>query len=261
MFAAKNFLGVTLVELLLAITLSLVLGNILYELYGVARSQQALQAELWTLQERAQLASQWLIQAVHESHYQTCGRFLSGLQGTSQGIITQTVGQQEDILQRTMEDPSRIWVEGFLPVTIGDQLIITDCHSTESFKIKKIISHTHETQEIITVFPLTKLFARSATLNKLEVQHYFMSETHRKSKNHPTIYGLFLQKNNGRTQTLVDGITEFNLHYTVKTNHGIQEIAATELTQSMHVLGVAFALTFSTKHLKKLWYIYAATPQ
>src|SRR3990167_11166053 len=74
MLKRKNSNGMTLIELMLALTLSTFILSFLYEIYLAAENNRRMQHNLMTIQENTQLISQLIAQHVRMSGYAGCAK-------------------------------------------------------------------------------------------------------------------------------------------------------------------------------------------
>ena len=67
MFARKNIRGISLIELMLGVTLSTLVINILFEIYLASQNNHLMQNNLITMQENVRLISQIITKKIRMS--------------------------------------------------------------------------------------------------------------------------------------------------------------------------------------------------
>jgi len=245
LFSRKNKLsGLTLLELLIACSLSLVLIISLTASYLTAYQAQQIQSAFVTQQEQATLVIQRLNLILRSAGYHGCGASNDRLYpkieikqiNHSDSLTVWQASHNRVTVMDNMKNFYSIRVEPEPHLSIGDQILISDCETVEMGQVREIVFEKNQ-QILLLSQPLNKLYQRYAEVSKIAKITFFVSESHKKP-----FYALYQQINAQPKQEWVTGIKKINIHYDHDHN------------------SVAIQLTFSPNFsfLVKHWYSYVA---
>lgn len=281
----KNIIGVTLIELMLSLLLSLLIMSAIGEIYLAVLNSYLAQQTLLTVQENAQLTSELLTNQIRMAGYVGCAKLTDeitlknngqlnfnlhnklasykdpAMKAGTDAISFWQASQQNAVLIKNMLYPNRLLATAAMKFSAGEQLIISDCKTVELFSIKKILVKENGQQEIIPLLPLHKLYKAQAEINKLEFKRYFIGKTGRLDYLGQPIYALYQRERDGRKVELVESIEAMEIYFTKIVNGRLVEYPADAVISTSDVVGVGFAFMLSslTKPvLHKKWYTYVA---
>ncbi len=258
MFKRKNSIGITLIELMLALSLSIFLISLLFEIYLIAENSQLTQAALISLQENEQILSQLVLRHIRMAGYAGCEKLaddfpfynhltekvsLSNKIQLSQqsGVTLWHAGIESALLIKPMRGFATFYATANPPFAIGDKLIISDCKTADLFSIKQISILSNGIQKIVTTVPLNKLYAENAEVREFVWESFFVSDTGRLDLQQKPVYALFMRGQDDRKTELVEGVTSM-------------QVELDQMENGAAVVGVAFAFTI----LNKTWHTYVS---
>ncbi len=274
----RNFIrGITLLEILLSLFLSIGLFAILITIYLTTVKNAAIQAAYYSIQQNSQLALQILARDIHSAGYIGCGRLTEDFPvqtylhyslrpnnkiiGEDSAITVRSASTESAYLPLSMDSLQVLFVSLDAHFSRQDVVIVSDCESAEIFQIKSIESAGENQQKIITQMPLHKHYAQYAEVSKLEENHYVVADTKRVDSTGKIIKALFRRYASGHNLELVEGVQQLQFEYDVLRNNSIVRVHANAVTDWATVVGVAMAVTvhaMSAYPLQKMEYGYAA---
>lgn len=268
MFNKKNQLGMTLIEMMLALSLSIFLISVVLKMYLIAESSQIAQTDLLTIQQNMQMISQILKHEVKASSYFGCAKFtddfpfknnsiyilnqknrIEKYQNTDVKAGTDAIrfwhaSARSAFLVKTMRGYSDLYVSASLPIKSGDNLIISDCQTAEIFQVKQVLVIDNNTKKIVSKNPLSQFYKIHSEINLLEVVVYFIGANN----------ALFTKDVRGNKSELVEGISQMKITIYQIENNKLTAHSVGDLTNSGEIKGISFDLDL----LHKKWYVYAA---
>jgi len=268
MFNKKNQLGMTLIEMMLALSLSIFLISVVTEMYLISENSQIAQTGLLSIQQNMQMISQILKHEVKASSYFGCAKFTDEFpfKNNSSYILNQKSRvekyQNADVkagtdairfwhasarsafLVKTMRGYSDLYVSASLPIKAGDDLIISDCQTADVFQVKQVLVIDNNTKKIVSTKPLSQFYKIHSEVNLLEIVAYFIGATN----------GLYTKDEHGNKSELVEGVSEMKITISQIENNKLTEHLIGDLTHSAEIKGISFDLDL----LHKKWYVYAA---
>ncbi len=268
MFVRKNCVGITLIELMLALVLSLSLIYLVFEIYLIAEKNRLTQTALTTIQENTQVVTQLLKRQVRASTYFGCAKLTDNfpfvnhthfvlnaknkikkyqdadMKSGTDGIQFWHASIENTVLIKTMRGYSDLYVTSSLPISIQDNLIISDCKTAEAFQVKEIVPFQDGTEKIISTKPLTKLFSVHAEVNKLEIKSYYIGSESQ----------LVSRDSYGNKTELADNISQMKIFFSRIEDNQLIEHPLNELIDSDEIKSVSFVLNF----VDKTWPVYVA---
>lgn len=277
----------TLIEMLLALTLSLFMLSMIFQLYEVAENSRASQEALIDIEENANAVSDILQRAVHESRYFGCAKLTddfpfvnhlsfklnqhnkieeyhdAAIKVGTDAIHFWHSSIRNTALIKTMRGYSELYVNKnkSLPLSENDNVILSDCKTAEAFQIRQVVPIDKNTIKIISKIPLSKFYPVHSEVNKLDVQAYFVGLTKRMDKDHHPISALFLKNNAGKKQELVENISNMKIYFSQIENNRLIEHALNELTDSSDIKNISFIIDLTSNtglDLHKKRYVYVA---
>jgi len=255
----------TMIEMMLALVLSLFMMVSLFEIYLIAENNKHSRTALISIQENTQILRQILKQPIQMAGYFGCAKLTDDFpfKNNSSYLLNQNnkiliyhntesksgsdairiwhASIKNNVLLQPMRDDSTLYLSSNFSVQAGDKLIISDCVTAELFQVKNVFLMPSGTQRIETLMPLDKLFQANAEINKLEIESYYIADTGRMNAKHQAIYALFSKDINGYKSELVEGVSALKI---IKTSNSVS---------------IAFELTSpDVSELHKNGYLYVA---
>lgn len=262
--------GVTLIELMLALSLSLLLLGFVFEIVVTSERYFHLQTALQQNQESALAAIDILKSEIRQAGHIGCAKLtpdfplysLSHYSITAQNKLVS--GSNNTITVRYAEYPSVALVTPVLdgktlctnkdiPMKLNDILLISDCKHAELVQIDAALSHCATTRQL-----LHYQFDHLAELSRFRINTYFVRKTARKDRSGVKVSSLFMSNINGRAMELVEGINHMSLAYTIYRDGRLITLSANEISDWSQIRGVAIDLEVSVFPVKKMWHAYVA---
>lgn len=275
----------TLIELMLGLSLSILMISIIFEMYLIADKSRITQNTLISIQENAQIISEILKHQIQASTYFGCQKLTDDFyfknnsplllnpknriehyqdgdikKGTD-AIRFWNVSTRSALLYKKMLSYSELYASRDMRIAMDDDLIISDCRTTEVFRVKEILSVDKNIQKIVTTKPLSKFYNINSELNRLEIKSYFIGATGRFDKNNNSIYALFTKDNKKNKAELVEGISEMKIFFSTLKDNKLTEYSIKELTNSGEIKSLSFNFdltAISSYDVHKKWYLYVA---
>lgn len=235
--------GLTLIELMLALTVTTMIFTILITVYISAENNFLQQSTLSREQENARLAIELLSTDIRMAGYVGCLKITADfplkniidaknkISVTTNTITVRHVNLMHANLLKEMRGESTLHVTPKPDFVLNDILIISDCKAAEVLKVKKIFFEKNN-QKITTDKPLINHFAENAEIGRLEINTYFIDKTDHKSVTGEPIYALYVRDITGERTELVEGINALTFH---EDAHGVEiELAVATLSGSQN---------------------------
>lgn len=284
MYNRKSSIGMTLIEMMLALMLSLFVISALVEIYYVTENNYAAQSALLQLQQNARIANEILSSKVRMAGFMGCAHLTSKfplinhtqinlsqrnkiayfqaaeMKPGTDGFAIWQAKSISGLLTNNMSDYSTIPISKEIPVSAGDVLFISDCKTTELFTVKASQNKNGE-QIVSTSTPLNKLYAQSAEIIPLEMEAYFIADTGRLNENHQPIYALYRKGLDQQKIELAEGVDQMQIDYVLVDGKKTATHHWNSTVDSENMLALSLQLTLSTLTkfiLQKNWYIYVA---
>lgn len=251
----KNLWGLSLIELMLALTVSSFLFLIMTTVFLCTEHMFKIQEELSNLQENKRIAVKLLTSDLHLAGYIGCAKLSADFPlkkfrtydlkpQNKISITANTVEVQHasiphaNVLQST-KGSTEIISTNDSRFSTGDILLISDCKAAEIFQIKSIIKKSHY-QIIIPTVELTNTYDKQAEIALFEKNYYFIAKTTRKSPQGKPIYALYYRDIHNRKTELIENINYMNVNLDKKQK------------------GIEIMLSFETNNKGRMEYIYVA---
>jgi hypothetical protein len=256
--------GVTLIELLLALTLALLISSLLADMYVMSQKSNGLQMALSDIQDNAHTAIAIINTEIHKAGYIGCALLTEDfpLQHPANIVFTSKNTLQIEPhefsvryadfpyarFHKMTPDFSTLYVSKNTRFSANDWLFLSDCKHAEIFQAKKII-FSDEQQKIIATHALHSSFGADAEVSKVIMNRYYIAKTHRFHVDGSPVYALFMEDINQHRLELIENIKQMHL---------------LNVYQRSHRIGVDIALSVTSPPLEKHWYSYIhlrATPK
>lgn len=253
----KKIYGLTLIELLFALTISLLIFSIVRTIFLTTEKSFSTQHALSSIQENARNAIELLQSDIHAAGYIGCAKLnydfplknFPGYEFTSKNkivvnentITLRHASVNHTYLTRAMQDSSTLHTTLETSFFADEILLISDCKSAEIFKVKKASANQYE-QSITTTAPLSNQYLQNAEVSKLEINTYFIGKTSRQSRDGSPIYALYMTDVNKTKLELVEGVDGMK---TVLTDNGVDLVLQLSAPEN--------------PSLHKIWYDWIAT--
>ena len=256
-YRRPQYRGITLIELLIGITLSLFILSMLIEIFLATEKNHRALAALTDLQDNANIAIQLLSKSIRTAGYSGCAQIfpMQRIEAKSNAIIIHRAAPSAAILLEPMHNYTNLRVTQSPLFIKNKALFISDCQSAEIF-FPKQIKKMHGAQMIETNHPLKFLYDRFAEVSELETQTFFVAQTGRYTEQGQPISALYVNKTE-----LVEGVDTIKFQYTILLNHSLIEKNADELDGNEKIRGISIELTLSSLNsfpLQKKAYTYVA---
>lgn len=261
----SHWRGTTLIELMLALTLSMLLLGLLSIVYLATEQANELRAGLLTLHDNSRFALQRLSSEFQLLGFIGCPRFMPEfplsnatrhsfnsqnileLAQDSQGSTVVTVrhrGLRADSLQRPMTESSVLELSLGFQVVPGDIFLISDCRHAELFQVAQVIKWVGG-QRLRSLTPLRYAYSENAELGLLEINTYAIERTGRKDDSGRVISALYVTDLRGRKRELVEGIERLR-------------VEKLQLKPGVGGSGISIELEARHKKLRKTEYAFIA---
>lgn len=231
-----NQSGLTLIELLIAMTLSVFLLTIVTNIYWMAHKSLQTQWAMSERQSNVRIATELLAKNIRMAGHVGCGRLSDGLSVT--GYSTFLLNEENKItdegissmkketdaitlrymsdktvkLQREMESESELVVGKEVAFLDGDILMIANCEAAEIFQVENV-QIVGDMQHIQVKQPLSRKFTGYPEVGKLVVNTFFIGKTGRKYPDKENIDALYSADITRRKIELVEGVQDMKIQH------------------------------------------------
>lgn len=255
--------GFSLIELLIAVTLSLLLLDGVVALYSSFKQHYHYAESLASIQENMRAISQIFYTELATAGYLGCGKLSSyysvihdnnsnmqwSVQGYDATTATQvfalpssgkaSVAANTDVIAISkaqeivadvllMGDLSSVLVSDYPTFKVNDIVIISDCTKATIFQIKTI-AQTSVGQQIYP-YQLSNSYEKPAQISRLINRLYYIGDTGRKNDRQQALYALFSADFPGEKKELVDDILAMHITYGIpNANNAIQYFTQAEI--------------------------------
>lgn len=268
--------GITLIELLIAMTLGLLLLSIMLGIYLAMQKSHHLQTAINNIQDNARVAISLLSADIRKAGNIGCAKLtkdflltshtpytlstqnkLTGAHtGNSASITIRHASFPSAALVEPMQDDSILYVTRIPKFKVGDILLIADCKQAEIFKVE-YVAFMHGLQKIIPQTALHQHYEAHAEVSQLEINHYFVDKTSRHDTTGAPIFSLWKQDLNTKSE-LVEGVYRMQIRYAIEQQGSLIEVAASNVQDWSKILGVAIELEMGAGPIRKIWHAYIA---
>lgn len=249
--------GVTLIELMLALTMSMMGLSIIITIFIAAQKSYLIQSDLSHIQETARTVTALFTSVIQRAGYIGCARLTevfplansTPYEINSKNKMVIEKGNEITIrnasvlhanLIENMQSLSEIETTSSPHFSVGDVLLVSDCQSADIFQVDKILPYKNH-QIIIPKYPLMNKYKNNSEVSFLEINTYFVDKTKRKSLSGKPIYALYSRDIHNQKTEWVDGIDQMQMQFDY-----FNEVR----------VGVDATFSFSSVNLKKQWNSY-----
>lgn len=266
MFSRHPSNGMTLLELMIGLIISLLILFSVMTLYLAGNKNYVEQSALNSIQENARIALGLLEADISMAGYVGCRKLsadfivknFEGFNLNSDNIISvapneltvRKASTESANLTQEMQNSSVLSVEKNPKFSVNDIAIISDCYSSEIFKVNHVIRGKDNIQYLTTSSPLSMLYNSEAKVSLFEIKTFKVKKTGRRDLNGKFISAMYLK--------------ESNLRKDVEIVEGIEDMEVSLDNINHQIVGVNVKLLFKAVNypeLKKEWYSYIALRQ
>jgi type IV pilus assembly protein PilW len=278
-------LGLSLIELMLALTLSMLILMSLSVIYLAETNNHLTEAALQNIQQNTRVAFQLLHGALRQAGEVGCAKIqnnfpvttsqpynitennrIQSYQGSevkagTDALTVRYANAISGVLVEPMQAANSLHMSASPKIETGDVLLISDCETVETFTAQQISSSSDGTQFIITDTNLTKEYQQNAEVSEFEINTFYIGKTDRKDARGMPIYALYMKDKDAHKTELVEGVSAMQIQYAIFENGGIVEQRSNEIKEWSSVRGVSLQLDFESLNyfpLKKTEYMYVA---
>ncbi|MCD6038674.1 MAG: hypothetical protein K0S27_74 [Gammaproteobacteria bacterium] len=277
--------GTTLIELMLALLISMLILSSLTAVYLATKKIIQTQEALTTILENSNIAIFLLNSDLKMAGYMGCAAqdknlviknkmawesinknkiqpyYTSDIKPDSEGFTVYHADKENAFLLRAMLTSSLLYSSDKPFFSEGDLLIITDCKMSELFFVNKVIKENTGIQEIIPEKPLSQLYGQGAKISRFDIHTYFIGKTPRYTAFNDPIYALYRLDQRSHKKELVEGVNNMKIDFTEVKNNQVVERPSKEMNPESQIIGVSIMLTFVSLNafrLQKNEYIYVS---
>ncbi len=234
--------GFSLVEMMVALTISLILSALLLNHYVDANGALSMQTSMYHLQEVVNISNDVITQEIQQAGYIGCAKLAPGfpirhyqqysltyanqLMVTGESIISRHASSLHAALLSISADKKSLYVSDNISFKPNDILIISDCQHAEIFKVKNIF-HLNQQIKVETIAPLDGDFSVNTEVAYFESNRLFLKKLSKNKK------ALFIEDVNLFHRQITEGVEA--LHFANKLH------------------GVTFTETVTVNALQKEW--------
>ncbi|MBV8802545.1 MAG: hypothetical protein JO131_06215 [Gammaproteobacteria bacterium] len=283
-YSLKRSNGITLIELLFAMALTLLICSNVSTIYLANVKNHLAEAALQNTQQNARITFQLLNGILHSVGYMGCAKLTDDfpiafstpytftqankiqpyygneLKPGTNAFTVRYVNNLGNTLIDTMSDTNILHVNNFIKIAIGDVLLISDCKSVDIFVVEHI-SIQGQTQIVTSDRKLSKRYEKNAEVSPFNIYTFYIGKTDRKDPRGYPVYALYEKDQFSHKNELVEGVNDMQIRYTTKENNIILEKNADLITDWTSVIGVSLQVIFSSLNyfpLQKTKYAYIA---
>ena len=234
--------GVTLLEWMIAMFLSMILASTALTLYITHQKKFYLQQAILHIADHAERALEILTTEIHAAGHAGCAKLAEELpsvprQKLREMTMAVVAGDHTLAVQHASNHHAEL-ISSMLNFTTlvandavqfkqNDLLIVSDCHRAAIFQVDTM-SRSQHIQTMTTLKPLHAQFMRHAELSRFEVNRFYVSHA-----------SLMVEDRQHHKMRLVDGIDQINFHV---------------LYHALQPTMIAIQLEASEGEIHKTWY-------
>lgn len=272
--------GFSLLELLLALTLSLFLLGAMAELYVNYKKHYWHAKLLADLQTNLRLSTQILQNDLATTSYIGCGKLNAGinivhddnqtpsltLMGYSSTAainkfslphsgkaapmpdsdVIELLKSEENVADLIEQQQGSLIVSSTPTFKANDWLLITDCHQGEFFQATQV--SVKQDQQYITPAKIQLVYVSPAQVAHVLHRIYYVGDTGRKNQLGQTITALYRYEYPSEKIELIDDVIRLQVYYGISSSNGtVSFITETEVMDWTHVVCVELILTIATE--------------
>lgn len=267
----KKNQGTSLLELMLALALSILLINVVIELYLSADKINLLQNAMLFIEENQQMTHDIFKKALHLTGFIGCAKLsndfpivsyppyyltatnkitpytIDSMKPATEAMTIRSASQISSKLI-AIKNKTNLEIMANQTFNIGNIALIANCQYAELFKIKNIFPLKNNILQIETELPLQYEYSEDSEIMHFEVNSYFIAKTNRTTALNKPIYALYKIDITGKKSELVEGVDNLHISYDYRQ-------------MSNDLAGVSIKLLFSSVNayaLSKEDYLYVA---
>jgi len=231
--------GVSIIEMMIAMTLSLLVGLSAFAFYFQLKANYAFQQGLNRILQNAQIIHFAFKNAIAGVGSLGClavdfaipiygqDRLPIPIQADTMVreqynrlMVQQAQSSAHKLVMNMFTERAPITVErGISGITSGDIAVISDCEQADIFTVSSVSTSGQSRTIYHTQQPLSKAYAESAEVSVWNVNEYYIDESHYKNKQGKITKGLFVHNLlTGRSEEIVQGVEDWRLYYAVDSN-------------------------------------------
>jgi len=224
MNACQESNGFSLIEVMVALVLSLILLAGFVQVFLSQRQQYQVQSAMAAIQENGRAAITLLSNAIHEAGYLGCLSLSENtviqsseaikktLVNKQDALVVQHMSSQTNALTEDMKQNNRLLLGLYPRYKKGEQLIISDCVHSELFQIEKVsISKRFNQQWITSTKALKNRYYQFADLGSFMRHTFYIKKTTRRDLAGRPIHAMYVRGVNKRAHELIEGVDSMKL--------------------------------------------------
>lgn len=281
----KNFFGITLIELMISIILSMFILSSVTAIYLAIQKSLNSQSALMNIQENIQVVVELLSSSIRTAGYIGCAK-LSGdfpilayppfiitednrvtsyknseIKKGSDAISVIYASVSKSRLVKNMREQNILYISSETRFSKGDILLVSDCVTAEIFTVKEVSTNKDNIQFIETERPLNKYYSENSELSFFESNKYYIGETGRQDSKGFPIYALYMKDIALHKTELVENLIDMKVSYDLLEDKQLVAHTSNEINDWSKVVGVSIMLKFSSMNpfpMEKSIYTYVA---
>jgi hypothetical protein len=251
--------GMTMLELMIAVFLSVFILLSLMSLYFGVQKNILMNAALMNIQNNIRVTSQILRKAVLNAGLVISENPLHSYESPDMKTTTEAFtvrGANSDTVNviTPMKNLNEICVTNTSRFSVGDTLVIDDAKTYDTFIVKDIKNNF-----IITQDPLQKRYQKNAEVAAYFMDSYYIGKTNRFNRDGSKLYALYVEDIHGRKTELVEGVSNMKISYSVLYHDVLKNVSQSEVSDWSQVRGISITLELTSLNastLKKEAYVY-----
>lgn len=265
----KKIAGVTMVELLWSLMISVFIVSSLTSLYLLTQKYFRKQTALLSLTENSRIAEQLWMTVIRSAVYGGCLKtekasitpyYSNEVKPGTDAITINYADPMGDDLLFDMKDYSAVYATSSHKFSINDDIMISDCESVEFFRVKNIIASS-KNQQIISYKPLKKLYKKHSQVNLYQHESYYIERTNRYDEYHQMIDAFYRKNKDGKKTEMIEGINDMKIFYSIIKDGNMTDIPTGHFYETGDITGISILLKHASlieRGLNKAQYIYVA---
>lgn len=218
--------GMTLIEILVSVTLTISIISILMQAYLANQKSQRLQMTLRYIQDDMMTLNHIFKSEIHLAGYIGCGKLTADfpivshindnltvdnqIENGMDELTVRHLSQRNAILLNQSQQKEILTVSKSLIFSPGDVIIISDCKQAEITKVKQVYQKKNE-QILLLIHPLQKLFTVNAEIGLFEKNRFYIAKTTRQHVDHSPVYAIFVETILGKKIELLENVKKMQV--------------------------------------------------
>ena len=269
----------TLIECMLALTLSTFMVSCLFEMYLAVENHRSFQDNLISMKENAELISQLMAHHLRNAGYAGCAKLTNDfpinnhltidisekskiqsdnekdIKPETDGLLIWHANKLNGLLTQKILNNSVLYVGSKDTFSPNDRLLISDCKQADVITIKKSVLLSDGTQKINSMQKISHVYGKNSEIHRIEQEHFFIGDTGRLNDERQPIYALYEKDNDEHKSELVEGVEALHIELINIENNQVLGQSIKSVTNAEHAAGVSFEFIFPLHHK---WYTYVA---